>query len=53
MNRAYLIVCMRSELRKQNMTFHKLPGSTYHQHNNQVNFAVTKIFKIITDLVIG
>ena len=29
MNRAHLIVCIRSELRKQNMTFHKLPGSSY------------------------
>ena len=29
-NRAHLIVCIRSEIRKQNMTFHKLPGSNYH-----------------------
>ena len=28
MNRAHLILCIRSELRKQNMTFHKLPGSS-------------------------
>ena len=29
-NRAHLIVCIRSELRKENMTFHKLPGSSNH-----------------------
>ena len=28
MNLAHLIVGIRSELRKQNMTFHKLPGSS-------------------------
>ena len=28
MNRAHLIVRIHSELRKQNMTFHKLPGSS-------------------------
>ena len=28
MNLAHLIVGLRSELRKQNMTFHKLPGSS-------------------------
>ena len=27
-NRAHLIVCIRSEQRKQNMTFHKLPDSS-------------------------
>ena len=46
MNCAYLIVCIRSEIRKQNMTFHKLPGSNYHFLDFKIQIVTVNSYNI-------